>query len=98
LIVQSSPDQVIEEGADFNSFNLNDLVSDADDDISKLKWTVTGGNQLKASIDKYNTVSITIPSREWHGPKETFTFTVTDPKGGSAKFNTSFTVTSVNDE
>ena len=97
-IVQSSPDQVIEEGGDFNSFNLTDLVSDADDDISKLKWTVSGGNQLKASIDKYNTVSIAIPSREWYGPKETFTFTVTDSKGGSAKFNTSFTVTSVNDE
>lgn len=97
-IVQKAPDQTIEEGNEFDTFNLNDLVSDADDDISKIKWTVTGGNQLKAEIDKYNTVSIKIPNTDWNGPTETFTFTATDSKGGSAKFSSSFTVKSVNDE
>lgn len=97
-IAQKAPDQSIEEGNEFDTFNLNDLVSDADDDPSKIKWDVTGGNQLKASIDKYNTVSIKIPNQDWNGPTETFTFTATDSKGGTAKFNVAFTVKSINDE
>jgi len=97
-IVQKAPDQTIEEGNEFDTFNLNDLVSDADDDASKMKWEVSGGNQLKAIIDKYNTVSIKIPNQDWNGPTETFTFTATDSKGGTAKFNATFTVKSVNDE
>jgi len=96
-IVQKAPDQSIEEGYEFDTFNLNDLVSDADDDYSKIKWEVSGGKDLKVIIDKYNTVSVKIPNPDWNGPTETFTFTATDPKGGQAKFNVAFSVKSVND-
>lgn len=96
-IVQKAPDQTINEKNQFEQINLSDLVSDIDDDISLIKWSVSGGNQLKASIDKSNIASINIPSENWNGPTESFTFTATDSKGASANFKTSFTVKSVND-
>ncbi len=96
-VVQKAPDQVIEEKNEFESINLTDLVTDVDDDISKIKWTVSGGNALKVTIDKNGTATVKIPNELWNGPKETFTFTATDPEGASASFTTSFTVKSVND-
>lgn len=96
-IVQKAPDQTINEKNQFEQINLSDLVSDIDDDINTIKWSVSGGNQLKASIDKSNIASISIPNENWNGPTETFTFTATDSKGAAASFKTSFTVKSVND-
>lgn len=96
-IVQKSPDQTIKEKEEFEQINLSELVSDIDDDISTIKWSVSGGNQLKASIDKSNIATVKIPNVNWNGPTEAFTFTATDPKGASASFKTSFTVKSVND-
>src|SRR5574344_1999063 len=96
-IVQKAPDQTINEKNQFEQINLSDLVSDIDDDIKTIKWSVSGGNQLKASIDKSNIASISIPNENWNGPTESFTFTATDSKGASASFKTSFTVKSVND-
>ncbi|MDR1760004.1 MAG: tandem-95 repeat protein [Fibrobacter sp.] len=96
-VVQKAPDQEIEEKNEFEPVNLTDLVTDVDDDISKIKWTVSGGNALKVSIDKNGIATVKIPNELWNGPKETFTFTATDPEGASASFTTSFTVKSVND-
>jgi len=96
-IVQKAPDQTIDEKNTFETINLGDLVSDADDDPSKIKWTVSGGDQLKATIDKYNVVTVKIPNENWNGPTETFTFTATDPHGASSSFKTKFTVKSIND-
>ena len=96
-IVQKAPDQTINEKEQFEAINLSDLVSDVDDDVSKIKWTVSGGKDLKVIIDKYNVAEVTIPNENWNGPTETFTFTATDPHGASASFKTAFTVKSVND-
>ena len=96
-IVQKAPDQTINEKEQFEAINLSDLVSDVDDDVSKIKWTVSGGKELKVKIDKYNVAEVTIPNENWNGPTETFTFTATDPHGASASFKTAFTVKSVND-
>ena len=96
-IVQKSPDQTINEKEQFEPINLSDLVSDADDDIAKIKWSVDGGKDLKVKIDKYGVAEVIIPNENWSGPTETFTFTATDPKGASASFKTAFTVKSVND-
>lgn len=96
-IVQKAPDQTIDEKTEFEQINLSDLVSDIDDDISTIKWTVAGGNHLKASIDNSSSATIKIPNENWNGPSETFTFTATDSKGASASFKTAFTVKSIND-
>ena len=96
-IVQKAPDQVINEKEQFEAINLSDLVSDVDDDISTIKWSVEGGKDLKVKIDKYNVAEIIIPNENWNGSAETFTFTATDPHGAKASFKTSFTVKSVND-
>ncbi|MDY3921684.1 MAG: tandem-95 repeat protein [Hallerella porci] len=96
-IVQKAPDQTINEKEQFEPINLSDLVSDVDDDVAKIKWSVSGGKDLKVKIDKYNVAEIVIPNEYWNGPTETFTFTATDPHGASASFKTSFTVKSVND-
>ena len=96
-IVQKAPDQTINEKEQFESINLSDLVSDVDDDVSKIKWSVDGGKDLKVKIDKYNVAEIIIPNENWNGPTETFTFTATDPHGAKASFKTSFTVKSIND-
>ena len=96
-ILQTIPDQAIEEGAEFEVINLTSYVSDADHEASTIKWTVAGGNQLKASIDKYNVLSIKIPNKDWNGPVETFLITAKDPANGQSSLNVKFTVKSVND-
>jgi C4-type Zn-finger protein len=96
-IVQKAPDQTIDEKNTFETISLADLVSDADDDPSKIKWTVSGGDQLKITLDKYNVATVKIPNENWNGPTETFTFTATDPQGASSSFKTNFTVKSIND-
>ena len=96
-IVQKAPDQTINEKEQFEAINLSDLVSDVDDDVSTIKWSVEGGKDLKVKIDKYNVAEVIIPNENWNGPTETFTFTATDPHGAKASFKTAFTVKSVND-
>jgi len=95
-ILQKIPSQTIEEKNEFESISLSDFVSDVDDDVSKLKWTVSGNKDLKVDIDKYGSANIKIPNEYWNG-SETLTFTVTDPAGASAKTSATFTVKSIND-
>ena len=95
-VLQKIPDQTIDEKNEFESISLTDFVSDVDDDVMKLKWTVSGNKDLKFDIDKYGSANIKIPNEYWNG-SETVTFTVTDPAGASAKTTAKFTVKSVND-
>ena len=95
-VLQKIPSQTIEEKNEFESISLSDFVSDVDDDVSKLKWSISGNKDLKFDIDKYGTANIKIPNEFWNG-SEQITFTVTDPAGASAKTTATFTVKSVND-
>ena len=95
-VLKKIPDQTIEEKNEFESISLTDYVTDVDDDVMKLKWTVSGNKDLKFDIDKYGSANIKIPNEYWNG-SETVTFTVTDPAGASAKTTAKFTVKSVND-
>lgn len=96
-ILQTIPDQSIEEGGEFEAINLTSYASDADHEPTSLKWAVAGGNQLKAMIDKYNVMTVKAPSKDWNGPIETFTVTATDPANGQSRLNVKFLVKSVND-
>ena len=61
------------------SINLNQspYVQDADNSLSDLSWSVTGGTLIQISINSSNIATITTPSDSTI--KETFTFTVADP-------------------
>ena len=95
-VLQKIPSQTIEEKNEFESISLTDYVSDVDDDVMKLKWSISGNKDLKFDIDKYGSANIKIPNEFWNG-SETVTFTVTDPAGATAKATATFTVKSVND-
>ncbi|MCQ2104006.1 MAG: cadherin-like domain-containing protein, partial [Fibrobacter sp.] len=95
-VMQKIPDQTIDEKNEFESISLTDFVSDVDDDVAKLKWTVEGGKDLKVEIDKYGTANVKIPNEFWNG-SETFIFKATDAAGASASAKVTFTVKSIND-
>ena len=95
-VLQKIPDQAIEEKNEFESISLTDFVSDVDDDVSKIKWAITGNKDLKFDLDKYGTANIKIPNEFWNG-SETVTFTATDPAGASVSTKANFTVKSIND-
>ncbi len=88
--------QTIDERNEFDQIPLSEYVSDIDDDITRLKWTVSGNRELKVNIDSYGSATIVIPNELWNGA-ETLTFTVTDPAGASASSKATFAVNSIND-
>ena len=90
------PDQVIDERNQFDMISLADFVTDPDDDVMKLKWTVTGNKDLKIEIDSYGSAIVNLPNEYWSG-QERVTFTVTDAAGASAKQDVLFKVNSIND-
>ena len=76
-VVTDIPDQTIAEGASFTTINLDDYVSDVDDDDAELIWSHSGSVELTVAIvDRVAT--ITIPDVDWNG-SETITFKATDP-------------------
>lgn len=95
-IIQKIPDQTIEEKNEFEQISLSDFISDVDDDVSTIKWTVSGNKDLKVEIDKYGSANIKIPNELWNGA-ETITFTAADPAGASVSTKATFTVKSIND-
>ncbi len=95
-VMTKIPDQTIDEKNEFESINLADYVTDVDDDVSKLKWTIEGGKDLKIEVDKYGSANIKIPNENWNG-SETFVATATDAAGASASSKFTLTVKSIND-
>ena len=91
------PNQTIDEKNTFESINLADYVTDPDDAVEDLKWSVSGGKELKVEIDKYGTANVILPNENWSGKPETFTFTATDKAGASASTKVTFTVNPIND-
>ena len=96
-VFKKIPDQAVEEKNEFTSFILDDYLSDADHDFSKLKVEVTGNKDLKVNIDnRSHEVSVKIPHDQWNGT-ENLTFTATDPEGARATTSAKFTVKAIND-
>lgn len=88
-IVLDIPDATIEEGTSY-TINLNNYVTDADDAIASIAWTVAGNTNILVSIDAGNIATVSTPLG-WTGT-ETLTFTATDPSGDSASDNSIVTV------
>ena len=95
-VLKKIPDQTIEEKKEFETICLTDYVSDVDDDVAKLTWSISGNKNMKFDINEYGIANIKIPNEFWNG-SETVTFTVTDPEGAYAKTTAVFMVKSVND-
>ncbi len=90
------PDQTIAEGGSFATFDLDDYVTDVDNDLSEIIWTYSGNNELTVAIDGENVVTIGIPNPDWFGG-ETIIFRATDPGDLFDSDAATFTVTPVND-
>lgn len=95
-VVYDIPDQTINEGEVFASFDLDTLVEDSDNSKSELTWTVSGQNHLSISINS-NTHIVTInnTNSSWLG-SETITFRATDPSGLFDEDAATFTIVAVN--
>ncbi|WP_075591242.1 Ig-like domain-containing protein, partial [Labilibacter marinus] len=78
-VISGIPSQTISEGMPFNSFDLDDLVEDADHLDADLTWSVNDDDsELKVDIDDITHIAtINIPNENWTGT-ETITFTVSD--------------------
>ena len=72
--VSDIPGQTIDEGQTFTSIDLNEYVTDIDED--DITWTASGNIELAVEIVN-GIATITIPSINWNG-SETITFTASD--------------------
>ncbi|MFK7923623.1 MAG: T9SS type A sorting domain-containing protein [Bacteroidia bacterium] len=69
------PDQQIQEGGDFQPFDLdNFLLNYAADSVA---WSLRGTQELSVIIDSLNTVQIELPHLDWYG-EEQIEFSVYD--------------------
>ncbi|MCP4708379.1 MAG: tandem-95 repeat protein [Planctomycetes bacterium] len=73
--VSGIPDQVIETGDSFAVFDLDDYLTELDED--DINWSYSGNVELSVSIDGLNRVTVTPPGPEWIG-EENLTFSATD--------------------
>ncbi|KPA09433.1 hypothetical protein MHK_010364, partial [Candidatus Magnetomorum sp. HK-1] len=94
-VVSDISDQSITEGSTFTAIQLDDYVSDIDNNDSEITWTATGQNELTITINN-RVATITIPNENWNG-SETVLFTAADTGGLTAADFVSFTVNAVND-
>jgi hypothetical protein len=94
-VVGDIPDIEIVEGASFATIELDDFVTDLDNDITTLTWTASGQTDLSIDISG-RVATITMSDGDWNG-NETITFQAEDPDGGTDSDQATFTVTPVND-
>ena len=90
--VSDIPGQTIDEGQTFTSIDLNEYVTDIDEDY--ITWTASGNVDLDVEIVN-GIATITTPSFFWNG-SETITFTANDGEYHSLD-SAVFTVNPVND-
>jgi hypothetical protein len=95
-VVADIPDQSIPEGDNFSVIQLDNYVTDPDNQDDEITWSYSGNVTLNVTISPTRVATITVPNTNWNG-SETITFTATDPGGSSDNDQAIFTVTHVND-
>jgi hypothetical protein len=95
-VVSGIPDQTINEGQTFSTFDLDDYVVDPDDPDANITWTATGQIELDVHISATHVVTITTPDPDWFGT-ETVVFRGTDDNSNFDTDTATFTVNPVND-
>jgi len=95
-VVSSIPDQTIAEGDSFLVINLNDYVTDVDNEHTDITWSASGNIELEVYYEQaYQTMVVMIPDN-WFG-NESIQFKASDPDGLADSTTALFTVTPVND-
>ncbi len=90
-VVSDIPDQMINQGEIFATFDLDNYVTDVDNTPAEITWGYSGNTELTVAIDTdTHVVTITMPT-DWSGG-ETITFTATDPSLASDSDDATFTV------
>jgi hypothetical protein len=94
VMVEDIPDQwVIQHGAAFTPIELDRFISDVDNRVDEINWSVEGDTNLEVTIiDRVAT--ITQREADWSG-SETITFRGTDPEGLFAEHPVNFDVVAV---
>lgn len=78
-VVTKIPNQIITPGNAFQPINLDDYVSDADNNDDEMTWTAFGSVELQVQIIN-RVATIVAPSLDWMG-SETIIFYAKDPWG-----------------
>jgi hypothetical protein len=77
-MVEGIPDQSVEEGDNFSSFDLDDYLTEVDgDDVT---WSYSGNSELNVNLSGGNIVTVNTPDQDWFG-SNTIRFTATDDTG-----------------
>ena len=79
-IVSDIPDQYIGPGETFAPINLDEYVTDIDNDLSELTWTYSGNDALAVDITDH-VANVSVPDDQWSG-SETIIFRAIDPDDG----------------
>ncbi|MCX8010141.1 MAG: cadherin-like domain-containing protein, partial [Ignavibacteria bacterium] len=95
-IISVIPEQVINEGENFKTINLNDYVIDFDGSPTDIKWELIGNKYLKVDLDSRNCLKVYVPNRDWFGT-DTIFIRATDSYGLTASNHIVFRVNPVND-
>jgi len=90
-VVSDIPDQTIEEGETFATFDLDNYVTDPDNTDAELTWTHSGNSALSVNINSSSHVATITASSGWNG-SETITFRATDPDTQYDEDSATFTV------
>ncbi len=93
-VISRIPDQTVEAGKNFQPIALDDYVEDVDNADAELTWTVSGQNQLTATVNSNRVLTVTPRDARWSG-SETLTLRATDPQGAYAETQVTFTVLAV---
>jgi hypothetical protein len=90
-VVNAIPNQTINQGGLFATINLDNFVTDPDNDDSEIIWSAEGNSNLNVNISSNRIAAISTPSPNWYG-QEIITFIADDSHGGSDNVSVIFTV------
>jgi len=94
-VISQLEDRTTDEGENFDPINLDDYVTDSDNAVEEISWSVTGN--VKLGYEIINRVLTVLPlDSDWSG-SEMLTITATDLDGLSDTVKVLFTVIAVND-
>jgi hypothetical protein len=90
-VVSDIPNQSVNEGGSFTTIELDNFVTDIDNDDTEITWSYYGNEELLVEIDNNRIATITIPNEDWNG-SETITFIATDLDGATNSNDVIFSV------
>lgn len=90
------PAQTISEGGQFQPVYLNEYVTDPDDSLGSMRWTVANFAPLPLTLNGNQICYLSPPHADWYGEVKIW-FIVTDPGGLSDSVQVNYRVKNVND-